>query len=107
MATAGDSKAVAYVCGHLTRTLETIARVSGELGAMATSVHITNNLNVLQESPAFMQVQASLLRALGPFPDARAAVVAALRDLDATSAPARPSAAANGPLLELEANHVG
>jgi hypothetical protein len=33
-----------------------------------------------------MKVQASILLALGPHPDARAAVVAALRDLDAGNA---------------------
>jgi hypothetical protein len=38
-------------------------------------------------------------------PEARAAVVAALRDLDAENARERPAAVANGKLLELEATH--
>lgn len=84
---AGDGRGVAYVAGRLTATLETIARVTGELGSMAQSVNITNNLTVLAEHPAFMRMQATMLRALAPFPDARASVVAALRDLDDENAP--------------------
>lgn len=84
---AGDGRGAAYIAGRLVATLETIARISGELGDLArsTTFNITNNVAVLTEHPAFMKVQASILRALGPHPDARDAVVAALRDLDAGS----------------------
>jgi hypothetical protein len=87
---AGDGRAAAYIAGRLTATLETIARISGELGDLArsTTYNITNNVAVLTENPAFLRVQASLLRALADFPDARAAVVAALRGLDTGNAPA-------------------
>jgi hypothetical protein len=82
---AGDGSLAANVAGRLTHVLETIARISGELGALATNTtfNITNHQLVLAEHPAFMRVQASLLTALAPYPEARAAVVAALRDLDA------------------------
>jgi hypothetical protein len=105
MTEAGDGRGAAYVAGRLTSTLEVIARVSGELGDLARSqtFNIVNNVSVLTEHPKFMQVQASLLRALAPFPDARAAVVTALQDLDAASA--RTAAADHGKLLELEAAH--
>jgi len=91
---AGDSRTAAMVAGRLTDLLEVIAKVSGELGDLAksTTYHITNNVAVLSDHPAFMRVQAVLLRALAEFPDARAAVVAALRDLDAENAPTRPAA---------------
>jgi hypothetical protein len=91
---AGDGRAAAYIAGRLTATLETIARISGELGDLArsTTFNITNNVAVLTEHPAFMRVQATLLRALAAHPDARAAVVAALRDLDAGNAPVAPAA---------------
>jgi hypothetical protein len=107
MTEAGDGRGAAYVAGRLTSTLEVIARVSGELGDLArsTTYNITNNVAVLTEHPKFMQVQASLLRALAPFPEARAAVVAALQDLDAENTPARPTSPENGKLLELEAVH--
>jgi hypothetical protein len=86
---AADAKGAAIVAGKLITALEVIARVSGELGDLArsTTYHITNNVAVLTEHPAFMRVQATLLRALAAHPDARAAVVAALRDLDAGNAP--------------------
>ncbi|MEY9674792.1 hypothetical protein [Bradyrhizobium elkanii] len=90
MTEAGDGRGAAYVAGRLTATLETIARVSGELGDLARSntYHITNNVALISEHPAFMKVQAAILRALAPHPDARVAVVAALRELDQENAPA-------------------
>lgn len=98
-AEASDSRGVAYVAGRLTSVLETIARVSGELGDMARSVTVNNitNVAVLNEHPAFLRVQATLLRALAPYPEARAAVVAALRGADVP-----PAAATNtgAPLIE-------
>jgi hypothetical protein len=90
---AGDGRAAAYIAGRLTATLETIAKISGELGDLArsTTYNITNNVAVLAEHPAFAKLQATMLRALAPFPDARAAVVGALRDLDTANAPAGPA----------------
>jgi len=55
---------------------------------MAQSVNITNNVAILSESPAFLKVQATMLRALAAFPDARASVVAALREMDEENAEA-------------------
>src|SRR6478735_8626742 len=79
MTEAGDGRGAAYVAGRLTATLETIAGVTGELGSMAQAINVTNNLTVLAEHPAFLRIQGMMLRALAPFPDARGAVVAALR----------------------------
>lgn len=80
----GDGNQAANIAGKLVHTLETIARISGELGALATNTtfNIQNNNLVLTEHPQFLKLQASLLHALAPFPEARAAVVDALRDLD-------------------------
>ncbi|WP_029081086.1 hypothetical protein [Bradyrhizobium sp. th.b2] len=85
---AGDGRGAALIAGRLVSTLETIARVTGELGSMAHSVNITNNIAVLAEHPAFLRMQATMLKALAPFPDARASVVAALRNLDEEDSPA-------------------
>jgi hypothetical protein len=95
MTEAGDGRGAAYVAGRLTSTLEVIARISGELGALATNTtyNITNNQLVLTQHPAFLKLQASLLHALAPFPEARAAVVAALRELDADNPPTAVPAA--------------
>jgi hypothetical protein len=93
MTEAADARGAAYVAGQLTRTLEAIARVTGEIGELARStINISGNVNILTDSPAFARVQATMLRALAPFPDARGAVVVALRQLDETNAP--PAAAA-------------
>ena len=103
---AGDGGLAANVAGRLTHVLETIARISGELGALATNTtfNITNNQVVLTQTPAFLKVQASLLHALAPFPEARAAVVAALRELDGDNAPAAVPALPKPMVIEHEAN---
>jgi hypothetical protein len=88
---AGDGRGAAYIAGRLTATLETIAKISGELGDLARSVTINNTNIGIVNSPAFATVQATLLRALAPHPDARAAVVMALRGLDAGNAPSGPA----------------
>ena len=97
---AGDGRAAAYIAGRLTATLEVIAKISGELGDLARSVNITNNNIAVLNNPQFATLQATMLRALAPFPDARAAVVAALRGLDAGNAPAPAAAAANPMVIE-------
>jgi hypothetical protein len=108
MTEAGDGRGAAYVAGQLTRTLEAIARVTGEIGELArsTTYNITNNVAVLTENPAFLRVQASLLRALADYPDARAAVVVALRDLDTGNAQAPSAAKVIEHLPPIEGNHV-
>jgi hypothetical protein len=88
MTEAGDGRGAAYVAGRLTQVLETIARVTGELGSMAQSINITNNVAVLAEHPYILKMQAVTLRALAAFPDARASVEAAYRELDQDNAPA-------------------
>src|SRR4051794_34369013 len=100
MTEAGDGRGAAYVSGRLVSTLETIARVTGELGSMAQSINVTNNLTVLAEHPAFLQVQATMLRALATFPDARASVVAALRELDVETLPAALPSPVSGRVIE-------
>ncbi|WLA78813.1 hypothetical protein [Bradyrhizobium elkanii] len=87
MTEAGDGKGAAYVAGRLTATLETIARITGELGELARStININGNVAIMQSSE-FAKVQATMLRALAPYPEARGAVVVALRDMDQDNAP--------------------
>ena len=57
-----------------------------------STINIHGNVSVLTDSPAFAKVQATMLKALAPFPDARGAVVLALRTLDDENAQA-PAAA--------------
>src|SRR4029077_1990278 len=75
MSEAGDARGAAFVANSLTKTLEAIARVTGEIGELARStINITGNVSILTDSPAFAKVQATMLRALAPSPDARGAV---------------------------------
>lgn len=88
MSEAGDGRGAAYVAGRLTSTLETIAKITGEMGELARStININGNVSIMN-SPQFAKEQATILRALAPFPDARGAVVMALQALDAEPAPA-------------------
>jgi hypothetical protein len=100
MGEAGDARAVGYIAGQLTKTLETMARVTGEIGDLARSVTINNTNVAVLNHPGFAQVQATMLRALAPHPAARADVVAALRGLDAGNAPAGPAAPAIGKVID-------
>jgi len=107
MTEAGDGRGAAYVAGQLTRTLEAIARVTGEIGELARStININGNVSILTDSPAFARVQATMLRALAPHPDARADVVLALRDLDAGNAQAPAATKVIEHLPPTEGNHV-
>ena len=101
MSELNDARGAAFVAGQLTRTLETIAKITGEIGQLAGSLTINNNNIAVVNHPQFATVQATLLRALAPYPDARGAVVLALRGLDAgNDAPARAAAPAIGRVIE-------
>jgi hypothetical protein len=103
---AGDARAAAFVVNSLTRTLEVMARVSGEVASIAGSLTINNTNVQILNHPQFATVQAAMLKALGPHPQARADVVAALRSLDAENAPratARIPGAVSGAVIEHEA----
>jgi hypothetical protein len=88
-ATLNDRHGTAVLAGRLTEVLREIGKLTGELGVMANSLTINGNVNVLN-SPVIANLQASMLRALGPYPDARAAVVDALRRMDAETVPSSP-----------------
>jgi hypothetical protein len=89
--------------------LESIASITGELGGLARSATYnitTNNVAVLSEHPAFAKLQATLLRALGRHPHARADVVAALRQLDENNAQTGTPSKAIEHLPQIEGGHV-
>jgi hypothetical protein len=100
-ASVNDHHATATVARALNETNRLIAGITGELSTIAArnSINITNNL-VLHEHPEFVRLRAGLLRALGPFPEARDAVVTVLLELDG-NAPAS-SASANGDVKLIE-----
>jgi hypothetical protein len=78
-----DRHATSALAGRLNEVLRSIGSISGELGDMAMrSVTVNGNINIMN-SPLLANLQANLLKALAPFPDARAAVIGALRAMDA------------------------
>jgi hypothetical protein len=85
-ASVGDRHATSALAGRLTEVLRAIGSISGEMGSMAVANLTINNTTVMN-SPVFATLQANLLHALAPFPDARAAVVNALRAMDRENEP--------------------
>jgi hypothetical protein len=81
-ASVGDRSGTATLAGKLTDVLRTIGNLTGELGSMAVKNLMINNSTTILNSPVFASLQANLLHALAPFPEARAAVVAALLTMD-------------------------
>jgi len=74
--------ATSALAGRLTEVLKLIGGLSGEMSELARSVTINGNINIMNH-PQLANLQANLLRALAPFPEARNAVIAALRAMDA------------------------
>jgi hypothetical protein len=69
----GSLVAGAQLLGQLRMTLEVLAKISGELNDRP-QVNVLN----LVASPDWQQLRATILAALGPFPEARQAVAVAL-----------------------------
>jgi hypothetical protein len=86
-ASVNDRNATATLAGRLTEVLRAIGSISGEMGGMAVNHLTINNTTNILNSPIFATLQANMLHALAPFPDARAAVVTALRQMDEQNAP--------------------
>lgn len=105
-----DRHATSALAGRLTEVLRAIGSISGELGDMARSITINGNVVNIMNHPMLANLQSNLLRALAPFPEARTAVIGALRAMDARVDELADSA---GPpvgvekLLELQVLHAG
>ena len=67
--------------------LREVGKLTGEIRELAPGgVTINNNLAIMN-SPAIAEMQAAIIRVLAPYPEARAAVVAALRRHEGVTAP--------------------
>ena len=82
----GDGNSLALLAGRLHENFRDCGRLTGEL-QRGPLLNIQNNVLV---NPDYTKAIARIVSAVAPYPEARVAVVAALRDLDAanTSAPA-------------------
>jgi hypothetical protein len=77
----GDSNALALLAGRLHENFRDCGRLTGEL-QRGPLLNIQNNVLV---NPDYTRAIARLVSAVAPYPEAREAVIAALRDLDAES----------------------
>jgi hypothetical protein len=82
----GSAHNASITSGRLIQVLNAIGRLTGEMEVVAQGgTQITNNTLVIG-SPGFAKVHAVILAALAAFPEARLAVVDALRDMEEAEA---------------------
>lgn len=98
-AEAADSHGTAFLSGKLLECLEKIGKLTGEIRQLG-STNVTNI--AIFNSPAFVELQAGLVAISRQHPEARAAIVALLRKLDADAPPVTPPRATGGayPMIE-------
>jgi hypothetical protein len=91
---AGDSNSLALLAGRLHENLRDCGRLTGEL-QRGPLLNIQNNILINSD---YTKAIARIVSAVAPFQEAREAVIAALRDLNATIAAE--------PMLELQHSEV-
>ena len=89
-ASVNDKNGTAVLAGRLTEVLREIGKVTGELMRSPSVMNVTNTVNFVN-SPVFVDLQQMLIKRLGGHPEALAAVIDGLRELETRSA--RPMAA--------------
>jgi len=80
----GDNNALALLSGWLHENFRDCGRLTGEL-QRGPLLNVQNNVLI---NPDYTKAITRIVSAVTPHPDARDAVIAALRDLDAASTPA-------------------
>jgi hypothetical protein len=90
-----DKHATAVLAGRLTEVLREIGRITGEIMKSPAVMNVSNSITFLN-SPIFTDLQQMLIRRLAGHPEAMAAVVDGLRELESRSA--RPTA--GPPIIE-------
>jgi hypothetical protein len=78
----GDSNSLALLAGRLHENFRDCGRLTGEL-QRGPLLNIQNNVLV---NPDYSKAIARIVSAVAPYPEAREAVIAALRELDAANA---------------------
>jgi hypothetical protein len=82
----GDSNSLALLAGRLHENFRDCGRLTGEL-QRGPLLNVQNNILV---NPDYTAAIARIVSAVAPYPEAREAVIAALRDLDGAS-PSAPA----------------
>jgi hypothetical protein len=78
----GDRNSLGLLAGRLHENFRDCGRLTGELQS-GPLLNVQNNVLV---NPDYTRAIARIVSAVAPYPEAREAVIAALRDLDAASA---------------------
>lgn len=97
---AGNHFAHAQLSNAAVNAIREACRLSGELRSSPTITNITNNVAVLMNSPVMLRLQAMLTHRLAPYPEAMAAVLDGLAELDAAQESARGPRAPESRLIE-------
>jgi hypothetical protein len=102
----------ASIADRLLRTLDGIGKLTGQLRAAGITINNVNSVSgptLILNDPQVVRLQSVIIRSLSQFPEARAAVVAALRDLDVQDMPSAingrhgpPLAVCGPPVIEAE-----
>jgi hypothetical protein len=85
-AACNDKTGTAILAGRLTEVLREIGRITGEIMRTPGVMNVSNTVNFIN-SPMFADLQTMLIKRLAGHPEAMAAVVEGLRDLEGRSAP--------------------
>jgi hypothetical protein len=85
-AAVGDRNGTAVLAGRLTEVLREIGKLTGEILKSPMVQNINNSISIMN-SPIFVDLQQMLIRRLAGHPEAMAAVVEGLRELETRSAP--------------------
>jgi hypothetical protein len=73
--------AISYLSGQVHKNLELVGRYLGEFAKHT----VQTNISILIQ-PEYLKLRSALLQALGPYPEAKQAVVSALHQLESTAA---------------------
>jgi hypothetical protein len=85
-AQAGDRQQIGQLAGRAIECLRAMGNLNGQL--LRGSVNLTQNILI---NPVFVDLQATLVSTLADFPEARAAVVRAFRNMEASAQAAVPA----------------
>jgi hypothetical protein len=100
-ASVNDGHRVASLATRATEVLREIGRLTGELLRLAPITNVSNTA-IFINSPIFAELQSMLVEKLAPHPQALAAVVEGLRELEGRSAPEGLATRRSGPYAAIE-----
>jgi len=100
-AESSDRVGTASLAGRAVEVLNALGKLTGEIASIAAVTNIQNNLNIFQ-APDFCALETMLVQRLQPYPDALAAVLDGLRELEGRSTPEATVATLRSPQAAIE-----